>query len=177
MLDCRTERGQVFVERQFAIAERCAGMWRSEFAITPDNEDSPIDAIFSREHVMGLVSEIKARDLTLDQLHAFGSYLVTYAKLVKGREIGMALRVPFSLIVGLYPERHIVWWPICDADGTWRTIADVRRTTTQATCNGGTALRANAYLPLEGMTVIQPTVVEFPQAPMTADEINWGGNR
>jgi len=99
------------------------------------------------------VAEMKWRgeSLTLETLRRFGTYLITHRKLQRGRVAARLLHVPLFLIVGL--ADCTVWWKVADADGAWCEDPDVQRTRTQATVNGGTALRWNAYLSLSQMHV------------------------
>jgi hypothetical protein len=109
-----------------------------------------VDAILWRSSIVG-VAEVKTRNLTYQQLSGFGSYLVTFSKLEKLRSVAKALRCPGLLLVYLIPETKTVWWKVCDGQGEWTVDVKVERTSTQATCNGGTAMRDNAYLPLSLM--------------------------
>jgi hypothetical protein len=99
------------------------------------------------------VAEIKWRgaSLTLETLRQFGTYLITYRKIQRGRVAARLLHVPLFLIVGL--ADCTVWWKVSEADGQWCEDPDVQRTRTQRSINGGTALRWNAYLSLSRMQV------------------------
>lgn len=66
--------------------------------------------------------------------------------------MGRALCIPFVLVVALADQ--VVWWEVLDADGAL-LFYEVRDTETQATCNGGSAVRRNAYLPLDQMRVLR----------------------
>ena len=150
-LDALTERGQGFIRSQCAIIEQCAASWACE-AVHMAGHATPIDALFTRAGTLFRVGEIKTRpDLTLRHLRGLGSYLVTFDKLVNGRDLAVRLNVDYVLVVGL-PDA-LVWWWVSDAVGAWRSQMRVARTTTQATCNGGEAERANAYLSLGDMRV------------------------
>jgi hypothetical protein len=182
-LDCNTDRGRLYIARQHEIAARCGAMWESIPVATPDTKSSAVDAMFMRGQQLHAVAEIKARNLTLDQLRGFGSYLVTFEKLEKGRRLAASLTVPYLLIVGLWPEREIVWWKIADGAGEFQLTIRREHTPTQATCNGGKARRENAYLPLDLMRFLDhaeaPTATRDPATnvctgrPLTADDIRW----
>lgn len=149
MLDCQTARGRAFVAQQQAVARRLAAVWGATLVETPEGTAARIDALFARDGVLVGLAEIKVRNLTLARLAAFGDYLVTEDKLLAGEALSAALRVPFVLAVQLTDA--IVWWRVTDATGRRVIQWDARETVTQATCNGGEALRRNAYLPFEAL--------------------------
>jgi hypothetical protein len=153
-LDCTTPIGQAWIARQRAIVAYCSRAWQVDAASPADDSDSVIDALFSRAGRLLAVGEVKARNLTIAELHAHGSYLVTFDKLVIARDVGARLRVPFVLIVGLVDA--VVFWQVADPAGRWLVDMRINRTTTQATCNGGDAVRANAYLSLDDMRYVNP---------------------
>lgn len=195
-LDCNTDRGRLFIARQHEIINRCAPMWESRAVLTPDDRESPVDAMFYRGDLLTACAEVKARDMTEhDLVHRYRSYLVTYDKLDRGRAIAKSLCVPYLLIVGLWPERLIVWWKVADSGGRWLVPFVQERTATQATCNGGTATRVNAYVGLESMRrldspgagrpftaptgakagpFLDPALTVATSSPLTADDIDWG---
>jgi hypothetical protein len=147
-LDARTPLGRDYVRRQSEVVARCAQVWQSTVMETPLEEPADVDAVFGRAGVVKVVAEVKVRNMTMAELETHGSYLVTNDKLVRGSRCAAAMYVPFVLVVGLWPERHIVYWRVWSPATQWCFDFDVRRTATQATCNGGQAVRENAYLPL-----------------------------
>lgn len=152
MLDCLTERGQPFMARQTATLARCADFWACEFAETPTTSNSPVDAVFVRDQQVVGVAEVKVRRMSRETLEGLGSYLVTAQKLEDGRRLAAALRVGYVLIVDLHD--YVVWWKVSDATGRLLVKHEVRDTATRATVNGGTALRANAFLDLDAAQFI-----------------------
>jgi len=151
-LDSTTPRGVPFIARQHAILDELARVWRVDVARTADGTPANVDAVIARDGQLLAVLEIKARDCTLVMLREFGSYLVTFDKLIAGRMVAARLRVGFALVVGLLDA--VVWFPIADGKGDWIVRLSIARTTTQRTCNGGSAERANAYLDLRDMRVV-----------------------
>jgi hypothetical protein len=184
-LDCNTPQGRKHIAEQNAIITKVCECWGCQSLITPDDKDSPVDVMFSRDGRIVAVAEIKSRpDLTLDTLKSFApptdGYLITLRKLQEGVAVGVNLRVPYYVFVGL-AGGVVVYWRISDEQGTMTVRHTVARTKTKATCNGGVAYRENAYLKLDGMQFV--TVKEAP-APdiivpsntgemVTADEIRW----
>lgn len=169
-LDCATPVGQRWIAAQRVIVHRCAHAWGLEAIQTPPDHESPVDVFFVRDGMLAYVAEVKARNMTLAQLQEFGSYLVTKAKIQRGRDIALDLCVPYRLIVGLHDA--ICWWMVVDGAGSWRVRARTAHTATQATCNGGSVMREHAYLSLRGMNVIPiepPSVQGMPDV----TEIRW----
>lgn len=154
MLDCLTPTGRAWIARQRATVDRCAREWDADAIITDDRSAAPVDALFSRGATLLAVAEVKTRTMTLAALRDRQSYLVTLEKLIEGRELARVLRVPYLLIVGL--DDAVVYWTVSDGAGEWRVSFTMARTPTAATCNGGAALRANAYLRLDVMKVLKP---------------------
>jgi len=154
-LDCLHGNGPAALARQEAIAQRIARAWQCDVSTTPTGP-APVDAVITCGGELIGLAEIKARDLTLAALRRMQppGYLVTFDKLRRGRALAHVLSVPYHLIVGLYPEQRIVWWNVSTATGAWRARFTVERTPTQATCNGGTARRLNAYLALDDMRTL-----------------------
>ncbi len=149
-LDCNTENGRRYISYQHLCLQSFCAAKKVGYATTTDTSDADVDAILWRSSIVG-VAEVKTRNLTHQQLSGFGSYLVTFSKLEKLRSVAKALRCPGLLLVYLIPETRTVWWKVCDSQGEWTVDVKVERTSTQATCNGGTAMRDNAYLPVSLM--------------------------
>lgn len=123
---------------------KCSGM-------EPGGDDSVIDRLFFRDNKLCAAAEIKSREMSMEDLRGYGSYLVTYEKLLRGVAIAHELGVPYFLIVRLLKSGTIVFWGL---DTESLRDLEVRNSKTDATCNGGTAWRENAYLPLDTMKVL-----------------------
>jgi len=149
MLDCVTPRGQAFVVEQRAIAERLARVRGLDVVHLASAGAAPIDALFHRAQRLCAIGEVKARAMSYAGLVDFGSYLVTFDKLCHGRDLAARLEVEYVLVVGLLDA--VVWWNVSDKRGRWLVEFVTRATETQATCNGGIAVRMNAYLSLDRM--------------------------
>lgn len=152
-LDCNTSNGRRFIAYQHECLAAFCKSKKVSCITTNDTLSADIDAIFYRDSVLA-VGECKTRQLTLKQLKQFGSYLVSYSKIEKLVSVSKSLQCSGLLIVYLIPDTTIVWCKVCDTQG--KILVDISRktTTTQATCNGGTAVRDNAYIPVSDMLVI-----------------------
>jgi hypothetical protein len=163
LLDCQTPRGRRFIDEQHKT--QCILESMGYTFINMATDDAFSDAIIARKKedrlIIAGVCEIKTRvfandtHLTVKYLKANGGYLITYDKISHGVETSSMLSVPFFLIVRLVHENVILIWKISDDQGVFEFDFEKRVTTTKGTCNGGTAKRLNAYLPVEKSTIIR----------------------
>lgn len=149
-LDCQTPVGRTFLRHEDETVRRVAEL----FNCTPvrlGGLATSTDRLFMRQDQLVGVAEIKTRQMGLHDLERFGSYLITEKKLLDGAALSKQLHIPYAVVVRLLRDDTIVCWRVTDATGQpvlrWQT----QRTETQRSCNGGTALRDNAYLPLTAM--------------------------
>jgi hypothetical protein len=154
MLDSLWGTGPSWLARQQAVAQAVARIWRGDVHATPRGP-ATVDAIFTRDGELLSIAEIRARTDTLADLTRRAGYLITHTKLQRGREAGIVFGVPFDLLIG-FGDGAIGWFRISEGDGTWRTRFEVRTTTTQAGCNGGSATRENAFLDWRDLHVLRP---------------------
>lgn len=89
----------------------------------------------------------------------YDSYLITHEKLEKLRNLCKIFNVSGFLFVSLLLDGKIAVWKICDANGNFCVEMKKEKTKTQATCNGGTAFRENAYLSLNSMQILKEKVL------------------
>lgn len=153
-LDCNTAVGRTYIGWQADCLARLEKAWDVKCAHTDDTGDADVDAIAIRDGQLQAIMEVKSREMNLDQLRRFGSYLITFEKLLKLRAVAAALRVPGLIVVSLLKDKQIVYWKVCDVEGHFLIALEGKITETQATCNGGTAHRYNAYLSLEDMKIL-----------------------
>lgn len=153
-LDCNTPQGQVYIGTQMACLSRIEEKWNCKVAVTDSKSSADIDAIIIKDGVISIAAEIKSREMSLDELVTFGSYLITFEKLLKLRNVGMALAVPSILAVSLLKDNRIVYWKIAEASGNFVARMENMITQTKATCNGGLTDRYNSYLSLKDMKIL-----------------------
>jgi hypothetical protein len=160
MLDCDTPRGQVFMARQdelFGILNRLGYT-----VIATKGKSHPSDAILAKtingQLTLHGVAEIKTRQrpLTIEYIRDNG-YLISDQKIRDGRKNGIVLGVAFYVIVKIVDDPVIFVWKITQPDGQYCFAYQVKQTQTKANCNGGVAIRMNAFLPYEHAKVITCT--------------------
>lgn len=149
-MDVDTPTGQRFDALEARVCAALGRKWQCE-AIKL-GKGATVDRLFlkkSNNEALG-VAEVKCRDITLAQLESFGSYLISWRKIKGLMNIAALFGVPTGVIMHPMRERPpcVLYFPVADAWGEplWR--GTVEETETQATCNGGTAQRENAYIDL-----------------------------
>lgn len=142
------------MDHQAKCLERLSKAWNALICRTAENDMADVDAIAIKYGQISAALEIKSREMDLAQLNRFGSYLITFEKLIKLRNVSAALRVPGFVVVSLLKSKDIVFWKICDHEGNLLVPLSCCVSKTQATCNGGSADRYNAYLQLDAMQLL-----------------------
>ena len=85
----------------------------------------------------------------LIELMDYGSWLVTWNKIMDGKKLSEMLCVPYIGFLYLINDNIIMYWKITDSNGEFLFNFDLKQTKTQKTINGGEIIRTNAYLPFE----------------------------
>ena len=150
MLDSQTPKGIPYIESEEVVAKAvCDKMNCNQLHMASD--DNHVDRLFYRKEQLVAVGEIKSRNMKIEELENFGSYLITESKITVGCALAGLMGVPYMLYVKLLKSDIIVYWLICDGDGDLQVHYDRDLTVTQANVNGGTAQRVNAYIDLSQM--------------------------
>lgn len=154
-LDITTPRGRIAANDQHAALDILRSAWPSvQIVETSDMDRAHVDAIAVKDGIASAVFEVKSRDMTEAQLKKFGDeWLVTFEKVLTGINVAYSLAVPFFGLLYLVPDKKLMLVKIADKDGKSCCKFRVETTETQATCNGGLALRANAFIDMNGATV------------------------
>ncbi len=152
-LDCDTPLGQVFMQEQFKTQEVLEG--RGYVVVNTPGKDHHSDIMLAKEMEGKLtlfgIAEIKCRRMAGDQVLnreyvKQNGYLVTEHKLKYGAMVSSMYKVPFFLIVNLLLDNRILVWQVTDRLGNYTMDIKTLETKTQATCNGGSTIRRNAFL-------------------------------
>lgn len=149
-LDIATPKGQVSLRDEQIVARWFNRKEAHRYLQTPKDSPAKVDAILSRgEEIIGL-AETKCRyNITLQDFKRkfHNEWLVTWEKVESGLKMAEQLCVP------LYGFLYLV------DDDTLLIVnlskAKIRRefTETQETINGGTIVRENAFISMEGAQV------------------------
>jgi len=148
-MDILTKKGQKSLEYERIMLERISVLKNVNIIETDKNMDAKVDGMISQDNQLTGIFESKCRGMSLMQLREFGSWLVTFDKILDGRKLSQLLRVPFIGFLYLIPDEIIMYWKITDKYGNFLFDFDVKNTKTQKTINGGSIVRTNAYLPVK----------------------------
>ena len=124
-----------------------------QYVETSQDREGDIDGFFLSADGKEIAAafETKARDMTLDKLRNSynDEWILTFEKINKGSIISRSLCVPFFGVVYLIPDRITLLAKLTDDHGN--IVAPVRLdvTETKANCNGGHAIRTNAYVSMK----------------------------
>jgi hypothetical protein len=157
-MDILTQKGQQTRRQE----EKALTLFREtfpgfEFIETPKDTPADIDGIIVSNGKMVSCAEVKCRNMTMDVLvREFGKkWLVTADKIDRCVNIASSLGIDFRGFLYLVPEKILLIVPIWSYENGYTCRIDRETTSTQATVNGGTALRENAYIHLEKVTAIR----------------------
>lgn len=157
-LDINTPKGQKTVKEEKEMLKYISKCFNIKIKITKKDKPFPHDGIIlnpKTNKIMG-VFESKNRQITLQELENWGSWLITYEKIEKCRQIAKKYKVPLYGFLGIEKSNLIMYWKITDNKGNYLFKFDHHETSTQACVNGGQAYRDNAFLPVENGIFVQP---------------------
>jgi hypothetical protein len=158
LLDVLTPKGQESVQQEaHAVSLLTATHPQYEYIHTPKWMPADVDAMLLKRGELHSIVETKCRTCTLDTFHgAFNSeWLVTFDKIVKARDIAMRLGVGLTGFLYLTKSGTLLVQPITDRTGLFIPKVRIETTDTQATVNGGTARRSNAFIDMTKAKVFQ----------------------
>lgn len=158
-LDINTPRGQVTLSDEMAAIALFQSVYpNSTYIKTAKDGRAIIDGLIARDGTFTAIVETKCRyDLTLDAFQKkFNSeWLVTFNKIEGGRRIADALIIPFWGFMYLVDDKLLLAKELYNPNTGWQATFRVVKTPTRATCNGGTAMRDNAYIDMRNALIIK----------------------
>lgn len=163
-MDILTPKGQRTVKQEDEAVEAFISKYPLyTYARTPKDKPSPVDAIIISDGVIKAVVETKCRNMTLQTLSTSfnNEWLVTGQKIEDGIQIAKGLCVPYIGFLYLVPDRKLLVIKIWDNGYSIPIRWD--RTETQATVNGGMAMRVNAFLNISTATHVDVGITEQQQ--------------
>ena len=154
-MDILTTKGQKSLEYEKKMLEKirkniCKKHKNSSMLIETNKDmDAKIDGVIIKNNELSGIFESKCRDMGLIQLMEYGSWLVTFEKILDGKRLSEMLRVPYLGFLYLIKDDIVMYWKITNKYGNFMFDFDVKNTRTQKTINGGIIMRTNAYLPFK----------------------------
>jgi hypothetical protein len=157
-MDILTPRGQE--SRKWE--DRAVDIWSSHYpqiAYVSTDKDKPcaVDAILVKDkQIVGVVEQKSRPSLTVVEFMGDhkGEWLVTHQKIKDGVAIAQALHTKFVGFLYLPEADLLMFKTIWHPDQGWTVPIKVHETKTQATINGGIAVRENAFIDMKNATVL-----------------------
>ena len=158
-MDILTEKGQVSLNDEQTLAKWLEKNFSLKYIQTPKDTPALVDAIVTNKSSTELlgVAETKCRydiaSLEQFQTNYKNEWLVTWSKVNNAINIATSMGVPCVGFLYLVKPKVLLTQKL--SDNTGRLAVDVRlsTTSTQATINGGIALRTNAFINMAGAKI------------------------
>ena len=156
-MDIDSPLGQKSLSDERRMAKWIEKKFKLQYIETPKNSPATIDAILVKEGELKAIAETKCRyKLTLEKFNTTFEckWLVTWAKVQNAITIASSLGVPCVGFLYLVDEDILLSQEISEPNG--RLVVDISLSTTktQATINGGWAIRTNAYIDMRQARVM-----------------------
>jgi hypothetical protein len=147
-LDTHTEKGRQHREQETRLEQFLKHSYpQLDFLHTDPDKPAALDLLVLSGRIPSAVAEIKCRNNPMEYFEERGSLLITDHKRLMLGEVSKAFHVPGYVILYSIPDDDIRVSIVTDRTGLFCYHSPTATTQTQATCNGGTAERLNAYLP------------------------------
>lgn len=159
-MDILTPRGQVALGDEQILARWLEDKFALKYIQTPKNSPAVIDAIIANKNSSELLAVVETKcryDVTLDQFKTNynNEWLVTWSKVQNAISIAMSLGLPCVGFLYLVNSNTVLMQRISEPDGKLVTEVRLSTTSTQATTNGGRALRTNAYINMNDANIYE----------------------
>lgn len=159
-MDILTKRGQKSLEYEREMLDKIrqsiCNTHKSNSMLIETNKDTDakVDGVIVKGNELSGIFESKCRNLSLMELQKFGSWLVTFDKIMDGKRLSEMLRVPYLGFLYLIKDQVVMYWKITDKHGNFLFEFSIKNTKTQKTINGGSIVRTNAFLPFDKGTIL-----------------------
>lgn len=114
-----------------------------------------LDGILMKNNLIHRIAEVKVRWMSLNALNNFGSYLISYDKLVAGQQASEAFSASFIILLYLVESDNICSIKMTNDKGQFISPFTKQTETTYYDMNGGRIERVNAYVSLHRMSIIK----------------------
>ena len=154
-LDINTARGQETARQELDAA----GLFERSFPgvtyiHTPKRKPADYDSVLVKNGSIIAVVAMRCcakYDLETFRSSRFGtSLLISFHKLLKGVDAARINCVPFTVMVYFPTDRALLCQRVWEPEYGFKVGFRVEKTKTQATVNGGEAIRDNAYIDMDG---------------------------
>lgn len=128
-----------------------------DFVETPKDQPADIDGFIVRGGTLVSGVEVKCRMMThaglMDKFN--GRWLITYDKIERGIAVCRSLGIDFRGFLYLVPDKALMIVKLWDNKTGVTAGMELEESRTQATVNGGSIVRLNAYVDVRDATVIR----------------------
>lgn len=156
-MDILTPKGMETREQEKAAIKLFLESFRGfDFIETPKDLPAALDGFIVRNGELVYGVEVKCRNMTSEDLREKfeNRWLVTADKIDRCVNICEELCIGFRGFLYLVPEKMLLIVPIWDYGKGYIADIEYEATETQATVNGGVAIRQNAYIDVSAAKVM-----------------------
>ena len=156
-MDILTPKGMATRRQEIDAIQTFLERYRDfDFFETPKDQPADIDGFICRGTTMVSGVEVKCRMMSYhDLMNKFdGKWLITYDKIERGISICRSLGIDFRGFLYLVPDQILLIVRLWDCKTGETAVMDVEETRTQATVNGGSIVRLNAYVDVKHAVII-----------------------
>ena len=151
-MDILTEKGQVSLSDEQYAARWVEKKFGLRYIQTPKNSPALVDAIIANKTSSEILAVVETKcrydvvSLEQFQTNYKNEWLVTWSKVHNAINIATSMGVPCVGFLYLVKPKVLLMQRISEPDGKLVTEVRLSTTSTQATTNGGRALRTNAFI-------------------------------
>lgn len=155
-MDILTQKGKKSLKYEKNMLDIIRNATNNSF-LFETNKDMPskVDGVIIKNNELSGVFESKCRNMSIEELKKYGSWLVTFDKIMDGKVISKLLGVPYIGFLYLIKDKIVMYWKITDKYGNFLFEFSIKNTKTQKTINGGNIVRTNAFLPFDKGTILE----------------------
>jgi len=156
-MDILTPKGIVTRQQEMEAIQIFLGKYPDfDFIETPKDEPADIDGFVIKGGTIVSGVEVKCRMMKYDHLmnDYKGRWLITHDKIERGIAVCRSLGIDFRGFLYLVPDRTLLIVRLWDHRTGITADMKLEETLTQATVNGGSIVRLNAYVNIAGATIV-----------------------
>lgn len=156
-MDILTPKGRKTREQEKEALTLFREIFRDfEIIETPKHLPADIDGLIVRDGTLIAGIEVKCRNMTIRELREDYSsrWLITADKIDRGVAVCKSLGIDFRGFLYLVPDHMLLIVPIWSYEKGYVADIEYENSKTQATVNGGTAFRLNAFVDVSGAKAI-----------------------
>lgn len=153
-LDINTPRGQETASQEVQAAEIFERSFPGvSYIHTPKQKPADYDAVLVKNGAIVAVVAMRCcakYDLATFRRQFENKLLISFHKLLKGVDAGRINCVPFTVMIYFPTDGAVLCQRVWEPESGFQTDFYVKKTKTQATVNGGEAIRDNAFIDMDG---------------------------